>query len=712
MNYVSPLYLLLFRLCLILGLVLSTGQASAQQPHVMKDPTKWNVYFDKQTGLKVGDVVTLFMDTPIEKGYHIYSVRTYAKPGPSPTTFELDKDSKGIIPVGGVMDGIAPEKQYDDIFELDVYHFHNRALFVQKFKITDNNPVIAGALRYQYCTEEACQYGTLEIDRKLATEGGSSPTPTDDPKASADSAKNDSSQTASNPPTEKNNNSDTPTNPKENTKETASASGKLWESFIIAFLAGLLSLITPCVFPMIPMTVTFFLKRSKDRQQGIRNAMIYTASLIFIFVFFGLLITALFDEKTIYEFSVNSWVNLVLFAVIFMFGLSFLGMFEISLPSSWTTALDKQSDKGGIIGIFFMALVLVVASFSCIGPIAGTLFFEVTKGSYLGPLVGMTGYGLGFAIPFGLFALFPGWLQSLPKSGGWLNSVKVTLGFIEIALSMKFLSQTDLREQWGLLDRDIFLSIWIATFIILGIYLLGKLRLPHDSPVEKISVPRALLSVLSFGFALYLLPGLFGAPLSKMAGILPPPKKDIGVTVAGGIPQSSGSSGSVSGICAEKRLYADHLADHAPPGFCMFYDLDEAKAYAKKVNKPLFIDFTGHTCTNCRQMEQSVWPHPEIKKLLTEDYVMVSLYVDDKTPLPETIKLENGKKLRTVGDKWLNYQTNKYNIISQPYYVLTDSDDKMLVNSGKSYTPDVQEYKQFLEEGLKKFKENGKLVSN
>ena len=459
---------------------------------------------------------------------------------------------------------------------------------------------------------------------------------------------------------------------------------------------------------MIPMTVSYFTKRSGTRAKGIRNAFIYSGSIISIFVVLGLALTVTFGVETIYNLSTNPWMNLVLFAIVFVFGLSFLGLFELSLPSSWVTSMDRKSDRGGLVGIFFMALTLVLASFSCVGPIAGIILIDAAKGAIGGPVIGMLGYSLGFALPFGMFALFPQALQSLPKSGGWLNSVKVVLGFLELALALKFLSNADLYNSWGLLDREVFLSLWIVIFTLLSLYLLGKLRLPHDSPMEKVPVPRLLLAIASLTFVVYLIPGLWGAQLPQLSGLLPPPNNQIGVRIAPDYARQyfmGGNQGVTNSnpVCQLPRKHANKLAEKAPEGYCMFYDLEEAQAYARQVKKPLFLDFTGHTCANCREMEHKVWPNMEVKKMLTENYVMVSLYVDEKTPLPEPIRLPDGKKLRTIGDQWQNFQITRYNIFAQPYYVLTDAELNLMVPQGVGYTPNVTEYLAFLKQGIDNF---------
>jgi thiol:disulfide interchange protein len=680
-----------------------------EQGLVAKDPTKWTTVLQPDQNLAVGSIVTITMRTAVPEGFWLYAAKKSLKDGPLPTTFELDKETVGIELIGGVIDVGTFKTEYDDIFETDVYKFLKQATFSQQFKITKANARIAGALRYQFCTEAGCNYGNHDVDLKPDVKGTEKSI---DEKAAikSDSAKADSLTNVANDtlPTqvaEQSTKSEQSTAIAAGTDASGPKGEAWWLTFIKAFLGGLVTLVTPCVFPMIPMTVSYFTKKSVKRSVGIRNAFTYALSIVFIFVVLGLLITSWFDETALYNFSINSTVNFVLFLIIFLFGLSFLGLFEITLPSSWVTKVDQQSDKqSGILGIFFMALTLVLASFSCVGPIAGPILIEASKGSVWGPLIGMTAYSLGFAIPFGLFALFPGWLHSLPRSGGWLNNIKASLGFIELALCLKFLSQADLREQWGLLDREVFLALWIVIFTLLGFYILGKMRLSHDTPVEKISVIRVIFAIASFTFVLYLIPGLWGAQLPRLSGLLPPTNDHTGVRVAAMFATSNSTGANADGVCGLTRKYADKLGPKAPHGFCMFYDLDEGLAYAKSVNKPVFIDFTGHTCANCREMESKVWPLPEVKNILTKDYVMISLYVDDKTPLDSTIKLPNGKKLRTVGDKWQHLQVERFAQFSQPYYVVVDHQMKPLTNEGKPYTPDVKEYVDFLKSGIVAFK--------
>jgi thiol:disulfide interchange protein DsbD len=633
-------------------------------------------WIDKKEA-SAGDSVTVFVQILINKGFHVYSAIPPAMPANKPTEFILDPETKGVTLSGGLQEKGNAHKYFDDLFETDVIEYKDSVTFFQKFKVTESNAKIVGALGFQICNEAGqCIYQKIELEYALS---GESAAPS---KASA--------------------------SPTSDAAPESPAQRSLEKLFLMAFFAGLLALLTPCVFPMIPMTVSFFTKRTASRSAGIRGALTYSFFIVFIFVVLGLLITTIFGATALYNLSVDPYVNLVFFAIIFAFGLSFLGAFEITLPASLLTAVDSKSNRGGLIGLFFMALTQVLASFSCTGPIAGYLLVDAASGGLLGPTIGMLGFSLGFAIPFGLFALFPGLLKTMPRAGGWLNSVKVTLGFLEIALSLKFLSQTDLILHWGILDREIFIGIWIVIFTLLGFYFLGKIRMPHDSPVEKISVTRLMLAMASFSFVLYIVPGIWGAPLEKLSGLLPPTNDEVGVRIAPYYAGSMGSGiGSAAADCPPERKFAEKLAEHAPEGYCLYYDLDEAISVAKAQNKPLFIDFTGHTCANCREMERKVWSKPEIRELFKNNFVMVSLYVDETTALEETIKLASGKKLRTIGDKWQNLQIEKYKQLAQPYYVITHPSDTSLqpLVPGKGYTPDVNEYKAFLEAGLQSYKQ-------
>jgi thiol:disulfide interchange protein DsbD len=465
--------------------------------------------------------------------------------------------------------------------------------------------------------------------------------------------------------------------------ETAPVSGAStpWTIFVAGMLGGLLALLTPCVFPMIPMTVSFFTKRSGNRTKGIRNALLYAVSIIFIYVALGLLVTVTFGSDALNALASNAFFNLAFFVIFIIFAISFFGAFEITLPSWIINKADSASDRGGLVGIFFMAFTLSLVSFSCTGPIIGTLLVEAAHGrSYLGPLMGMTGFSFALAVPFALFALFPSWLNSLPKSGGWLNTVKVSLGFIELALALKFLSNVDLAYHWGLLKRELFIVLWIVIFGMLGLYLLGKIRLSHDIDQQHIGIGRLLFALLSLSFALYLVPGIWGAPLKLISGFPPPDFYKEWKT-------------GKEGDC--------------PHDILCFKDYDEGMRYAKEHNKPVMIDFTGWSCVNCRKMEDNVWSDPKVLKKLGEDYVLISLYVDDKTPLPaeqQSVSPTTGRKILTTGNKWSDLQASVYNTNSQPYYVLLDHQGKILAEP-RGYTPDIPTYLSFLEEGLCRYQQ-------
>lgn len=469
--------------------------------------------------------------------------------------------------------------------------------------------------------------------------------------------------------------------------------------FIAGFGGGLIALLTPCVFPMIPMTVSFFTKQSGSRRKAVMNAMMYGLSIIIIYVALGLLITRIYGSAGLNALSTNIWMNLIFFIIFMVFAFSFLGAFEIRMPSSWINKADQKADKGGMIGIFFMAFTLSLVSFSCTGPIIGTLLVESSQSSLMGPAIGMAGFSLALAIPFTLFAIFPGWLNSLPQSGGWLNSVKVVLGLLELALALKFLSGIDLAYHWGILTREIFIAVWIAIFFIMGFYLLGKIRFSHDSPVERLSVTRFMFALAALVFAVYLVPGMWGAPLKLIDGVAPPRthSEDHFKFVRG-----DGAAAVLSNPVTAKYAADMHEVDG---GIKVFHDLDKGRAYAKEIGKPILLDFTGYNCPNCRRTESTVWTNEAIRPMLLNDFVIISLYVDDKTKLPESEwkyseVLE--QKIKTVGNKWGDYQIRKYGQISQPLYVITDEEGNDLTKA-IGYTPDIQKYAGFLKEGKNKY---------
>jgi len=482
---------------------------------------------------------------------------------------------------------------------------------------------------------------------------------------------------------------------------TTKADESLWNIFLICLITGLLAIITPCVFPLIPVTVSFFLKRSKSRAEGIRNALWYSFSIVLIYTVPTLILTLIFGDTILYTISTHPVSNLLFFAFFIVFAISFFGAFELTLPNSWANKADQQAGKGGLLGIFFMALTLVIVSFSCTGPLVGTLLGQTsTQGVSIAPIIGMMGFGLGLAIPFSLFAFFPSMLQSLPKSGGWLNSVKVTFGFIELALALKFLSNVDLTYHWGLLNRDVFLVLWIVIFGLMGLYLIGKLKFSHDSDLPFISVPRLFFAIIAFSFTVYMIPGLWGAPLKLLSGFIPPSttqefnlddlKYKIGNNTA--VVTANNTSAATPPV-----KYTDKLK--VPFGLVAYFDLEEGMAAAKALNKPVMLDFTGHTCANCRKMEEQVWKDPEVLKRIKENFVLISLYVDESTELPESEHYtdKNGDRITTVGQKNLDYEITKFGFNAQPLYMFLDPEGNPLSDYKYGYVPNVQKFIEHLD---------------
>ncbi|EOR96448.1 Cytochrome c-type biogeneis protein DsbD, protein-disulfide reductase [Arcticibacter svalbardensis MN12-7] len=479
-------------------------------------------------------------------------------------------------------------------------------------------------------------------------------------------------------------------------------SRSLWTTFILGFLGGLAALFMPCIFPMLPLTVSYFTKSASSKSGAITKAAVYGISIILIYVLLGLIVTIVFGADALNDLSTNGIFNIVFFLMLVAFAASFLGAFELTLPSSWVNKADSNSDKKGFAGIFFMAATLALVSFSCTGPIIGYLLVEAaTKGALLGPAIGMFGFALALAIPFTLFAMFPSLMQGLPKSGGWLNSVKVVLGFLELALSLKFLSNVDLAYHWEWFDREIFLSLWIVIFALMGLYLLGKLTFSNDSPIQFLSVPRLFLAIIVLSFTMYMVPGLWGAPLASISAFLPPQQTQDFDLYTASLSQGKGFSGTVES--AHPIKYVDKFK--APLGLTAFFDYEEGIAYARKVNKPVMIDFTGHACVNCRKMEAAVWPDQVVRNHIINDYVLIQLYVDDKTDLAQNEQFvsKSGKSIKTIGNKWSDFQASRFNANSQPFYVLLGHDEKPLVEPiGADY--DKVSYAKYLESGLKAFK--------
>ena len=487
------------------------------------------------------------------------------------------------------------------------------------------------------------------------------------------------------------------------TPVSSAATVSLWRIFLICFGTGLLAIITPCVFPLIPVTVSFFLKRSKSRAEGIRNAVWYSISIIAIYTIPTLLLTLIFGDKILYTISTHAISNIVFFLIFIVFAISFFGAFELVLPNSWANKADQKAGKGGLMGIFFMALTLVIVSFSCTGPLVGTLLGQTSSnGVSSAPIIGMLGFGAGLALPFSLFAFFPSMLQSLPKSGGWLNSVKVSFGFIELALAMKFLSNVDLAYHWRLLDRDVFLVIWIVVFTLMGLYLLGKLKFSHDSDLKYISVPRLFFAIFAFCFSLYMVPGLWGAPLKLLSGFIPPATtqefnlENIEYKIDN-LKIAAPTSTTASSTALPPNKYTNKL--HVPFGLKAYFDLNEGLAAAKVLNKPVMLDFTGHSCANCRKMEEQVWKNPEVLQRIKDNFVLISLYVDESTELPESEQITNskGEKILTVGDLNLEYEVSKFGFNAQPLYKFIDLNGNPLSAINYGYDQDVQKFIQHLD---------------
>lgn len=647
------------------------------------------------------DEIELSFKAKIEPTWHLYS-QIETPDGPLPTYFEFEK-SKDFKLIGKVIEP-KPIEHAEPVFDnLVVRFFENTAVFKQKIKVLTNKPfTVKGFIDGMACNESQCQKFSppvdfsfkLEVTELIAGVTETTTTETVTPDTTQQTTANDNTLTAV-----KNHTNDVVISATPEKKERATYLGL----FIAGFIGGLLALLTPCVFPMIPMTVSFFTKQSKTKAAGIRNALIYAISIIVIYIVLGLGVTLIFGADAMNNLATNVWFNLAFFVLLVVFAISFLGAFEITLPSGFVNKMDAKSDKGGLIGIFFMAFTLGLVSFSCTGPIIGTLLVEAAStGALAGPFFGMFGFSLALALPFGLFAAFPGWLNSLPKSGGWLNSVKVVLGFLELALAMKFLSNADLVVQAGILTREIFIVLWIVIFALLGGYLMGWFKLSHDSEMKYVSVPRLMMAIFAFAFTIYLIPGLWGAPLKLISGFPPPDFYS---------ESPEGFGGRKAETVSANAVHTD-LPEHAhrgPNGIPAFDDYYLALEYAKKVNKPILVDFTGWACVNCRKMEGQVWSDSDVKRKLSEDFVLVSLYVDDKKKLPTELQTEvtwSGSKrtLSSVGDRWSYLQNNMYKSSTQPQYWIIDGDENHYSDS-TSYDPDINKYILWLEKGLNKFKE-------
>ena len=669
----------------------------------IKDPVKFKTELTPLSDTEAEVVFTATMD----KGWHVYST-DLGDGGPISATFNVDNKS-GVELVGKLKPVGKEVATFDKLFEMKVRYFENTAKFVQKVKFTGGAYAIEGYLEYGACDDESCLPPT-QVPFKfsgVAKAGNAAATKTEQPKAEQPEQKvvdKADKKEGATPVASKDSSAMMELVPATTTEaatdiQPAVASSELWKPvisdlqalgeehgqedmswiyiFITGFLGGLLALFTPCVWPIIPMTVSFFLKRSKDKKKGIRDAWTYGASIVVIYVALGLAITLIFGASALNALSTNAIFNILFFLMLVIFAASFFGAFEIRLPSKWGNAVDSKAESTtGLLSIFLMAFTLSLVSFSCTGPIIGFLLVQVsTTGSVVAPAIGMLGFAIALALPFTLFALFPSWLKSMPKSGGWMNVIKVTLGFLELAFALKFLSVADLAYGWRLLDRETFLALWIVIFALLGFYLLGKIKFPHDDDDNKVGVTRFFMALISLAFAVYMVPGLWGAPLKAVSAFAPPMQTQ------------------------DFNLYKNEV--HAK-----FDDYDLGMEYARLNGKPVMLDFTGYGCVNCRKMEAAVWTDPKVSDLINNDYVLITLYVDNKTPLTEPVKIiENGteRTLRTVGDKWSYLQRVKFGANAQPFYVLLDNQGKPL-NKSYAYNEDIPKYIEFLQTGLENYK--------
>ena len=668
-------------------------------------PVKWKIKLDDKGGAPEKEIV---FTATADKGWHLYDMNL-PEGGPVSTSFTFET-LNGAELIGQPVPSVKPTTVYDEQFAMNLRWYPGTVSFIQKLKVTDPAKFkVEGEVEFMACNDETClppdqipfsfDKKSIHVDPALAANSSTTEVDKEDAttvQPDTQVVAEDASELNTPDPTAK----ETPATTSPKASDSLTDSPNLWSPvidqlkafgdstvsaadtswlfiFFAGFLGGLIALLTPCVWPMIPMTVSFFLKRTKDRKKAIRDAITYGLSIIVIYLVMGLLITGIFGASALNDLSTNAIFNILFFLLLVVFAVSFFGAFELVLPASWTSKLDSKADSTtGILSIFFMSFMLVLVSFSCTGPIIGTLLVQAASmGTAVGPAIGMFGFALALSIPFSVFAIFPNMLQSMPKSGGWLNSVKVVLGFLELALALKFLSVADLAYGWRLLDREAFIVLWIVIFSLLGVYLLGKIKFSHDSEVKYVSVPRLFMAIISFAFAIYMVPGLWGAPLKAISAFAPP-------------------------------LYTQDFNLYKNEVHAAFDDYESGMAYAKKVNKPVMIDFSGFGCVNCRKMEASVWTDPKVKQMLENDYVLITLMVDDKTKLPQPIEIqENGKtrKLKTIGDKWSYLERSKFGSNAQPFYILLNDEGQPL---GPSYAfnEDVSKYIQFLQNGLKEFK--------
>lgn len=644
----------------------------------------------------------LIFNASIDDTWHMYSQNKLSDDGPNPTVFKFNKN-KDYELVGKTKES-KPVEEYDKVFETKVLYFKHNATFTQRVKLlTDKKLAISGKYEFQACTEEKCIFPPADdFSFDVQGTGGCVSGVQTESVVTAETntlVSEDSTQTKS--LTNKLNGTNLPAI-SEIPEKSATSSMSWWAIFLAGFVGGLTALLTPCVFPMIPMNVSFFTKQSKTKAQGLRNAFLFAISIIVLYVALGLGVTLIFGAGALHTLSTNVWFNLAFFVLLLVFAMSFLGAFEIVIPSSFVNKIDAKSDKGGYVGIFFMAFTLVLVSFSCTGPIIGTLLVEAAT-SVSGPFWGMLGFAIALALPFGLFAAFPGWLNSLPQSGGWLNTVKVTLGFLELALALKFASNADLVVQAGILTREVFVGLWIVIFALLTMYLIGVFKTSHDSDLKYVSVGRLFVAIASFFVTIYLIPGLWGAPLKIFSGILPPLEYSESPHGFGG-----NSGNNYESLLPKDTAFAKYMEVNKSGIVHFKNDYEHALAYSKKVGKPLLIDFTGRACPNCRKTEDYIWPDIEVTKRLNNDVVLVSLYVDEKTKLKpneyQTVYWDGKmREITDIGDKFKYMEEMLYKQSTQPLYVLVDGNEKLL-NEVRGYNSSIEEYIKWLDEGINKFK--------
>ena len=647
------------------------------------EPVSYKIKLDNKS-IRAGEVLSVVVDLKIKKNFYVYS----SNPEKSLSPTEIEWEDSSLFEIVGILEEPIPQTKFSESLKMEIGYHNSEVNFSQKLKISEKlspgNYKLNGTFIYQACDPIKCIPHWDDFSLEIDVEPGD---------ARSSFIKDVVTDF----------NLDNKTEKLKSLSQAKSISA-LIEFFLMAFLAGLAALLTPCVFPMIPMTVAFFTGKENSRTEAIKDATIFGLSIIFIYSVIGIGVSIIFGAEIANDIATSAVANIIFFIIFFIFALSFLGAFDIVLPSAFVNKVNNNADKGGLIGIFFMAFTLVLVSFSCTGPIVGTVLIESAKGEIIKPVIGMLGFSLSFAIPFTLFAIFPEWMQSLPKSGGWLNSVKVVLGFLELALGLKFLSIADQAYHWGILDREIYLAIWIVIFTLMGIYLLGKIQLAHDSPIEKLSVTRLSLAICTFTFVIYMIPGMFGAPLKGLSGYLPPMStQDFNINKIVREQSASYNIKSVDENFPSNPRFASFL--HLPHGINGFFSYKEGLEYAKEINKPLFIDFTGHGCVNCRKMEEYVWSDSNVLERLKNDFVVVALYVDDKTMLPEEewyISTYDNKVKKTLGKQNFDLQIERFESNAQPYYVLLDNDEKLL-NTPTAYDIDVDRFIKFLDEGKNNF---------